>query len=110
MSTQKEIGRESREASVIPMYNTFNSSKSTELENPQPFLFMKKMIDELKIEIREMIKDLTKQVLKEILQPENPSKKLTKREQFELDIKKKSEERVLALIKKHSQKNNDKIK
>lgn len=75
-----------------------------EREELQSFLIMKNMLQELKMEASEAIKDLAKQVLKEILQPEQVLKKPTKKEQFELDIKRKSEERMLSLIKKHSKK------
>lgn len=75
-----------------------------EREELQSFLIMKNMLQELKLEASEAIKDLAKQVLKEILQPEQVVKKPTKKEQFELDIKRKSEERMLSLIKKHSKK------
>ncbi len=75
-----------------------------EREELQSFFIMKNMLQELKMEASEAIKDLAKQVLKEILQPEQVSKKTTKKEQFELDIKRKSEERMLSLIKKHSKK------
>jgi predicted patatin/cPLA2 family phospholipase len=75
-----------------------------EREELQSFFIMKNMLQELKMEATEAIKDLAKQVLKEILQPEQVLKKPTKKEQFELDIKRKSEERMLSLIKKHSKK------
>ena len=75
-----------------------------EKDELQSFIIMKNMIQELKFETSETIKDLAKQILKEILQPEQLSKKPNKKEQFELDIKRKSEERMLTLIKKHSKK------
>jgi hypothetical protein len=77
-----------------------------ERDELQSFIIMKNMLQELKLEASEAIKELAKQVLKEILQPEQVLKKPTKKEQFELDIKRKSEERMLSLIKKHSKKNN----
>jgi len=88
MSTQKEIRQDDKVTSVIRMYNRFNSSKSNELDNTQSYLLVKKMIEELKYEAKVTIKDIAIQVLKEVLHPEQISKKPTKKEQFELDKKK----------------------
>ncbi|WP_259068991.1 hypothetical protein HDF24_05820 [Mucilaginibacter sp. X4EP1] len=47
-------------------------------------------------------KEAAKEILKEVLQPVVPVKKRTKKQQFEEDVKKRSAERKLKLIKKQA--------